>query len=633
MSAKSSASKQVKAFIDDQNQKSLLRFITCGSVDDGKSTLIGRLLYESKLLFEDQIESLKSVSKKMGTQGDDIDFALLVDGLASEREQGITIDVAYRFFNTEQRKFIVIDTPGHEQYTRNMATGASQAQLAVLMVDARAGLTTQTKRHSFIVHSLGIKHVVLAINKMDLVKYGQDRFDELVQQYTDFAAEIGLNNFIPIPMSALKGDNVVEPSKKLSWFSGPTLVEHLQTVKVDDDVISQPFAMPVQWVNRPNLDFRGFSGRIVSGSISVGDKIRALPSGKSSTIEKIHTFDGDIAGARAGQSVTLCLSEEIDISRGDIICNPKDSVPQEADSFSAKILWMSEEKMDPGRTYRLKIGTKTVNASITQTKFQIDVNTLQELNADTLSLNEIGECILRTESAISFKTYKENRDLGGFILIDKMTNATIAMGLIEAANTPTGIDVRTQEQSIDRKARSAQKRQKPFTIWFTGLKLSGKTFIADALERKLYERGQHSFVMEPGNVLQGLSEDLTNSNSDQIENIRRVAQTAKLMNDSGLIVIACFPSALSFERRLAKRIVGADSFMEIYLDTPIEISMAHDTDGYYDKAHRGEISNVAGIDALYEVPKSPDMTFSLRTNSPNEAAEIILEELKKRKII
>ena len=627
MNASQKASADVKAYIDAQRQKSLLRFITCGSVDDGKSTLIGRLLYESKLLFDDQIENLKTVSKKSGTQGDDIDFALLVDGLAAEQEQGITIDVAYRFFNTEERKFIVIDTPGHEQYTRNMATGASQADLAVLMVDARQGLTTQTKRHAYIVQSLGVKHIVVAINKMDLVDYGQSRFDELVAEFSVFSQKIGMEAFTAIPMSALKGDNVTEASAQMDWYKGPALMQHLNTVAVDDDVAAKPFRMPIQWVNRPDLDFRGFAGRVVTGHLKVGDKITSMPSGKSSKLAQVYTMDGDLEAAQSGQSVTLCLADEIDVSRGDILCAGDAPLPQLGDNFQVKILWMSEQKLRLGRTYRMKIGANTVNASVTQLRHVIDVNTLSHTDADMLSLNEIGACVLRTEKNICFEPYADNREMGGFILIDKITNATMAMGLIEATQNVSDLDQRTQELTIDRTARADQKRQIPLTLWFTGLKRSGKTYIANALERKLFAGGYHSFILDPGNVLPGMSEDLDFDSSDQIENVRRVAHISKLMNDAGLIVMTCFTSPLTFERRMARRIIGVEHFLEIHMDTPIEISLAQDSQGYYDKARRGEIKNVAGIDMRFEPPKSADMRFSLREHSPEEAADAILAKL------
>lgn len=627
MSQSLKAAAEVKEYIDAQRQKTLLRFITCGSVDDGKSTLIGRLLFESKLLFEDQVENLKNVSKKQGTQGDDIDFALLVDGLAAEREQGITIDVAYRFFNTEQRKFIVIDTPGHEQYTRNMATGASQADLAVLMVDARQGLTTQTKRHAYIVQTLGVKHIVVAINKMDLVEYSQERFDELVAQFQEFSQKIDMEAFTAIPMSALKGDNVVDVSTNMAWYTGPTLMQHLNTVSVADELCEQPFRMPVQWVNRPDLDFRGFAGRVVSGSLNVGDKITSMPSGKTSKLARVYTMDGDLDTAQVGQSITLCLEDEIDASRGDVLCAGDAPLPELGDNFHVKLLWMSEQKLRVGRTYRMKIGAQTVNASVTQTRHIIDVNTLQHLSAEALELNEIGACIVRTESSICFEPYAQTREMGGFILIDKITNATVAMGVIEAAQAGADLDQRTQELTIDRAARADQKRQVPLTLWFTGHKRSGKTYIANALERKLYARGMHSFILDPGNVRPGMSEDLDFESSDQIENVRRVAHMSKLMNDAGLIVMTCFTSPLSFERRMARRIIGAENFLEIHMDTPIEISLAQDSQGYFDKARRGEIKNVAGINMRYEPPKSPDMTFSLRQHSPEEAADAILDRL------
>jgi len=630
INAAEKASAEVKEYIDAQRQKTLLRFITCGSVDDGKSTLIGRLLYESKLLFDDQLENLQNVSKKLGTQGDDIDFALLVDGLAAEREQGITIDVAYRFFNTEQRKFIVIDTPGHEQYTRNMATGASQADLAVLMVDARQGLTTQTKRHAYIVQTLGLKHIVVAINKMDLVDYGQVRFEELVEEFRAFSKEIDMEAFTAIPMSALKGDNVIDASAQMAWYTGPTLMQHLNTVSVADEVAEKPFRMPVQWVNRPDLNFRGFAGRVVSGSLNVGDKITSMPSGKTSKISRVFTMDGDIDSAQAGQSVTLCLEDEIDASRGDLLCAGDENLPQLGDNFHVKILWMSEQKLRVGRTYRMKIGAHTVNASVTQTKHIVDVNTLQHLSAETLELNEIGECIVRTERSICFEPYADNREMGGFILIDKITNATMAMGVIEAAQAGADLDQRTEELTIDRTARADQKRQVPLTLWFTGLKRSGKTYIANALERKLFACGHHSFILDSGNVLSGMSEDLDFESSDQIENVRRVSHMAKLMNDAGLIVMTCFTSPLSFERRMARRIIGADNFLEIHMDTPIEISLAQDNQGYYEKARRGEIKNVAGINMRYEPPKAADMTFSLRKHSPEEAADEILTYLSNK---
>ena len=627
------AAQSVKAYIDDQKRKELLRFITCGSVDDGKSTLIGRLLYESKLLFEDQMENLKNISKKMGTQGDDIDYALLVDGLAAEREQGITIDVAYRFFNTEKRKFIVIDTPGHEQYTRNMATGASQASLAVLMVDARQGLTTQTKRHSYIVHSLGIRNIVVAINKMDLVEYGQARFEELVENYREFAAQIGLTELTAIPMSALKGDNVVDASPKMKWYKGPSLVEHLHAVPGEGNQDDSAFRMPVQWVNRPDLDFRGYAGRITSGQVTIGDTIRVMPSGKTSKLARISTFDGDLKTAISGQSVTLCLEDEVDVSRGDTLINDGQTAPDLGDRFVVKLLWMAEGNFKIGTTYRLKLGTQTINASVTRINHVIDMNTLQELKSDGLQLNEIAQCVVRTERPICYETYQADRDMGGFILVDKFSNATVALGLIDGVQTGLDVDQRTKELTIDRDARSVQKNQKPVTVWFTGIKRGGKTLVADSLERKLYERGHHSFILDSGNILKGMSEDLGSTQSNLIENTRRVAHVAKLMNEAGLIVMSCFTSALTSERRMARRIIGEEHFIEVHMDTPIEISRAQDNQGFYDKAERGEIRNVAGVDMRYEEPKAADLTFSFQKHSADEAAEAILKLLTERGVI
>ncbi len=626
MSASDSQAK-LNSYIDKQNRKTLLRFITCGSVDDGKSTLIGRLLYESKLLFDDQVDRLKSASKKNGTQGEEIDFALLVDGLAAEREQGITIDVAYRFFTTKERKFIVIDTPGHEQYTRNMATGASQADLAVLMVDARAGLTTQTKRHAYIVKALAVPHIVLAINKMDLVDYGQSRFEELVEDFADYARQIGIEDFTAIPISALKGDNIISLGQNMPWYQGETLMRHLNTVPVRKETLEAPFRMPVQWVNRPDLDFRGFSGRIINGMVKTGMEIMVVPSGKTSEISRIYTMDGDLDMVQAGQSATLCLKDEIDISRGDILCDRRD-IPRCSDHFRVRLLWMDEQALQPGQTWRIKLGTRTVNASITQIHHKVDINTLDKLNAETLELNEIAECILRTDSPVCYEPYANNRDLGGFILIDRITNATSGMGLIEDMHSLSEVDQRTQDLLIDREARAALKRQTPVTLWFTGLKRSGKTYVANALEQKLYGFGKHAFILDPGNVWPGMSEDLESTSSDQIENIRRVAHMARLMNEAGLIAMTCFTSPLNFERKMARRIIGPEHFIEIHMDTPIEISQAQDTQGYYRKARRGEIQNVAGVDMPYEYPASPDMTFSLKKHSPEEAAEEIIEFLK-----
>ena len=619
----------VKEYIAQQGEKSLLRFITCGSVDDGKSTLIGRLLYESKLLFEDQISALKSDSARSGTQGDDIDFALLVDGLASEREQGITIDVAYRFFSTEARKFIVIDTPGHEQYTRNMATGASQAELAVLLVDARAGLATQTRRHSFIVKNLGVKKVVLAINKMDLVGYSEERYQEIVTEYKAFAAQIGIEAYYPIPMSALKGDNVVEPGTNMPWYDGQTLIEYLNTVPTSASLNDAPFRMHVQWVNRPHLDFRGFSGRIASGVVRPGDRIKVMPSGHESCVSEIHTMDGALDVGLPQESVTIRLDDEIDVSRGDTLCEAAAPVDV-GDKFNVRLLWMSDELMRPGQTYIMKLGAQMVNATVSKPKYVIDVNTLAQEEADSLQLNEIGDCILNSDKPITFETYDDNEEMGGFILINRHTNATIAMGFIQSALSTTDMHLRTQEFSINPDLRAGQKNQKAITLWFTGLKRSGKTFISNALEQRLFARGNHAFIMDPENIWKGISEDLDYTGADRNENLRRVAHVSKLMNDAGLITMICFASPYESERSRARNIIGEDNILEIYVNTPLEMCEAKDMEGYYARARRGELKNVAGIDITYEPPHNPDVTVGLQTHSIEQAANEILQALIKK---
>ena len=622
----------VKTYIEAQEQKTLLRFITCGSVDDGKSTLIGRMLYESRLLFADQIEALKRDSVRSGTQGDDIDFALLVDGLASEREQGITIDVAYRFFSTDDRKFIVIDTPGHEQYTRNMATGASQAQLAVLLVDARQGLSTQTRRHSFIVNSLGVKHIVLAINKMDIVGYSQEVYNNIVKDYQEFAKQVGDHQFMPIPISALKGDNIIESKNNMPWYSGSTLMAHLNSVPIEEGLAAHPFRMHVQWVNRPNLNFRGFSGRIASGTLRPNDEIVVMPSGNTTKIEKILTMNGELTEGLPNESVTLCLRDEIDISRGDVLCSPQ-ILPHAHNRFEAHLLWMSEEALRPGQTYLMKIGTQMANATISKPKYLIDVNSLAHLTAKSLALNEIGLCILNTDTTICFEPYAVNHAMGGFILINRLTNTTIAMGLIEKNAEATSMELRTQELAINQDLRAQQKNQKPVTLWFTGLKLSGKTFIANVLERRLYDHGNHTIILDPENMWKGLSDDLNYMGTDRMENIRRVAHVAKLMNEAGLIVITCFISASKIERKICQQIIGDDNFMEIYVDTPLEIAEAQDTQGFYKRARKGEIKNFAGVDIPYEAPEKPDLVVGAKKYTTEEAAEKIYKELVVRGII
>ncbi|MFZ9126765.1 MAG: sulfate adenylyltransferase subunit CysN, partial [Steroidobacteraceae bacterium] len=519
----------IEAYLEAHQHKDLLRFITCGSVDDGKSTLIGRLLYESKLIFEDQLAALESDSKKVGTQGGDIDFALLVDGLAAEREQGITIDVAYRFFSTDRRKFIVADTPGHEQYTRNMATGASTADLAVILVDARKGILQQTRRHSYIVSLLGIRNVVLAVNKMDAVDYAQGVFDGIVEQYREFADMLGLEDVYPIPMSALRGDNVVERSERMRWYGGATLMQHLESVQVERNLAGRPFRLPVQWVNRPNQDFRGFAGTIASGRVRQGDAVRVLPSGRQSTVARIVTLDGDLEEAVAGQSVTLTLADEIDISRGDVLA-AADAPPAVADQFQVSLVWMHEEPMLPGRPYLMKIGPRTVTASITDIRHRVNVNTLEQMAARQLDLNEIGLCNLGTDRAVAFDAYEDNRETGAFILVDRISNDTVGAGMIQYALRRAD-NVHWQALDVDKRARSASKGQKACVLWFTGLSGAGKSTIANLVEKQLLALGRHTYLLDGDNVRHGLNKDLGFTEADRVENIRRVAEVSRLMVD------------------------------------------------------------------------------------------------------
>ena len=622
----------IDGYLKAQEEKSLLRFITCGSVDDGKSTLIGRLLYESKLIFEDQLSALEADSKKMGTQGDKLDFALLVDGLASEREQGITIDVAYRFFSTEKRKFIVADTPGHEQYTRNMATGASTADLAIILIDARKGILTQTRRHSFIVSRLGIENVVLAVNKMDLVDYSQQVFSDIEIAYRAFAKELGgIEHITAIPMSALEGDNIIERSKAMDWYNGPVLLEHLETVGVRDVAQAKAFRMPVQWVNRPNLDFRGFSGFISSGAVKPGDQIKVLPSAKESTVARIVTMDGDLDEAVAGQSVTLTLEDEIDISRGDMICAAGDPA-EVANQFETTILWMADEPMYPGRPYVLKNGTSTVNATITRPKYRIDVNTLSHDAAHELALNEVGVCNISLDRAIPFDPYADNRETGGFILIDKMTNSTVGMGMIHYALRRSS-NVHWQALDVERSTRAAIKGQKPVVLWFTGLSGSGKSTIANIVDRKLIAMAAHTMLLDGDNVRHGLNKDLGFTDADRVENIRRVAEVAKLMTDAGLIALVSFISPFRAERRLARDLVGENEFIEVFVDTPLEVAEARDRKGLYKKARAGQIKNFTGIDSPYEAPENAEIRIETTEISAEAAADEIIRHLTLRGII
>ena len=612
----------IEAYLHAHEKKSMLRFITCGSVDDGKSTLIGRLLYESKLVFEDHMAALEADSKKVGTQGGDLDFALLVDGLAAEREQGITIDVAYRFFSTERRKFIVADTPGHEQYTRNMVTGASTAELAVVMIDARKGVLTQTRRHSYLVSLLGIRKIVLAINKLDLVDYSKKVYDDIETEYRAFAAEIGLTDIQCIPMSALKGDNIVEPSPHTPWYHGPTLVAHLETVEIEDALQHSPFRMPVQWVNRPDLDFRGFSGQALSGIIRPGDRIRVLPSGQESDVERIVTFGGDLDEAVAGQSVTLTLTDEIDISRGDVI-SISNNPPAVADQFEAHIVWMAENEMLPGRPYLAKIGTRTVGVTVTHPKYKVNVNTLEHTATKTLALNEIGVCNISFDRPVAFDAYKENRDMGGFVIIDRMTNTTVGAGIIDFALRRAD-NVHWQAIEVNKDAHAAMKGQKPGVVWFTGLYGSGKSTIANIVERKLHQLGRHTYMLDGDNVRHGLNRDLGFTEEDRVENIRRVAEVSGLMVDAGLIVLVSFISPFRAERRLARERLAEGEFIEVFVDTPIEVAEQRDPKGLYKKARQGELKNFTGIDSPYERPENPEIRIDSTVTSAEEAADIVV---------
>jgi bifunctional enzyme CysN/CysC len=621
----------IEAYLTAHEEKSLLRFITCGSVDDGKSTLIGRLLYESKLVFEDHLAALERDSKKVGTQGGDLDFALLLDGLEAEREQGITIDVAYRFFSTEKRKFIVADTPGHEQYTRNMVTGASTADVAVILVDARKGILTQTRRHSYLVSLLGITKVVLAVNKLDLVDYAQRVFTDIEIAYREFAAALGISEITCIPMSALKGDNVTDRSANTPWYTGPTLMEHLEAVEVDADLVSKPFRMPVQWVNRPNLDFRGFSGVVVGGAISVGDRIRVAPSGQSSTVTRIVTFDGDLPRAIAGQSVTICLAEEIDISRGDVLSGVDDPIAV-ADQFEADIVWMSEHAMIPGRGYLMKLGTRSVGVTMSAPKHRVNVNTLEHLAADTLELNEIGVCTVSTDRPVAFDAYRDNRDTGGFIVIDRLTNNTVGAGLLHFA-LRRAQNVHWQAVDVDKEAHARLKGHKPCVVWLTGLSGAGKSTIANLVERRLHALGVHTTLLDGDNVRHGLNRDLGFTEADRIENIRRVAEVAKLMVDAGVIVLVSFISPFRAERDMARGLVLDGEFCEVFVDTPLAVAEERDVKGLYGKARRGELPNFTGIDSPYEAPERPEMRIDTTVDTPEQAAEKIVATLREMGVL
>ena len=616
----------IDAYLETHQQKSLLRFITCGSVDDGKSTLIGRLLYDSKMIFEDQLEALQVDSKKVGTQGQDIDFALLVDGLAAEREQGITIDVAYRFFATEKRKFIVADCPGHEQYTRNMFTGASTADLAVILIDARKGVLVQTRRHSYLCKLIGIKNIVLAVNKMDLIGYDQATYDAIVADYTAFAAEIGITNFTAMPISGFKGDNITTNSPNMPWYQGSPLIEHLETVELDNIADQRkPFRLPVQWVNRPNLDFRGFSGLISTGSVKPGDAIRVLPSGKTSTVTKIVTLDGDLDEAVAGQSVTICFDDEIDCSRGSVI-SVADTPPEVSDQFEATIVWMDDDPLHVGRSYWLKLGSQLVSTTVQQPKYTVNVNTMEHLAAKTLELNAIGVAELATDKPIVFEPYVDSRALGGFILIDKLTNRTVGAGMLHFS-LRRAQNVHWQATDIGRAEHANLKNQKARVLWFTGLSGSGKSTIANEVEKSLNLMNRHTFLLDGDNVRHGLNKDLGFTEADRIENIRRVGEVAKLMADAGLIVLTAFISPFRAERDMVRAMLPEGEFIEIFVDTPLDVAEARDVKGLYKKARSGALKNFTGIDSPYEAPITPDIRVNTVEMTPAEAAEHIIRKI------
>jgi bifunctional enzyme CysN/CysC len=630
-----SIASDVSAWLVRHEAKQMLRFITCGSVDDGKSTLIGRLLYDCKQLFDDQLDALETDSRTAGTQGAKLDFALLVDGLSAEREQGITIDVAYRFFSTEKRKFIVADTPGHEQYTRNMVTGASTADVAVLLIDARKGVLTQTRRHTFLANLVGIRRLVLAVTKMDLVDYDRDAFDSITADYRAFAERIGITEWSAIPVSGTGGDNVSAPSERMGWYEGPTLLDYLETVEIDSTAdAAKRLRMPVQWVNRPDQNFRGFAGQIATGRVAPGDEVRVLPSGRTTRIDRIVVHGGDLAEAVAGESVTLTFADEVDCSRGDVIAAAA-AAPEAADQFEATIVWMDEQELLPGRGYWLKLGTQIVTAMVQEPKYEVNVNTLEHLAATTLGLNAIGVAELSTDRDIVFEPFavagsSPNRVLGGFILIDKLTNATVAAGMINFA-LRRAHNIHRQHLEVGRETHSALKGQKPAVLWFTGLSGAGKSTIANAVEKKLAARGRHTFLLDGDNVRHGLNRDLGFTEADRIENIRRVGEVARLMADAGLIVLTAFISPFRAEREMVRAMLPEGEFIEVFVDTPIAEAEKRDVKGLYAKARAGELKNFTGIDSPYEPPENAEIRIDTTQMSVEEAADLILEKLMARR--
>ncbi|RWG06801.1 MAG: sulfate adenylyltransferase subunit CysN [Mesorhizobium sp.] len=620
----------IRDYMAAQEKKSLLRFLTCGSVDDGKSTLIGRLLSDTKQIFEDQLAALENDSRKHGTTGDDIDFALLVDGLEAEREQGITIDVAYRFFATPKRKFIVADTPGHEQYTRNMATGASTADVAIVLIDARQGVLRQTRRHSIIASLLGIRHIVLAVNKIDLVGFDKTVFDRIVADYGDFAQSLGFNSIVPIPMSARFGDNVTSRSERTPWYSGPSLIEHLETVSVDEAAIELPFRFPVQYVNRPNLDFRGFAGTIASGSVSKGDEVVVAKSGRASRVKRIVAHGGDLEQAVAGQAITLVLEDEVEVSRGNMLVSPA-ARPQVADQFAANLVWFDEQALLPGRSYILRTETDQVSATVTDLKYRVNVNDFAHEAAKSLDLNEVGVCNLSTRAPIAFDPFAENRTTGAFILIDRISNATVGAGMI-LHSLRRAENIHWQSLDVGKRGRSDLKNQRPAVFWFTGLSGSGKSTIANLFERKLFASGRHTYILDGDNVRHGLNRDLGFTDADRVENIRRVAEVAKLMADAGLIVIVSFISPFSAERRMARELMGEGEFVEVFVDTPFEECARRDPKGLYARALSGEIKNFTGVDSPYETPENPEIHLETLGRTPEEMAEALEHWLTERDV-